>query len=144
MLTTIVSPNNCPESAFLFLREIDDPGTVDAPDTDTADETGTDTEKLLLCRQCRAVVTSNQHAFEINGNHLHTFFNPAGIVYEVRCFKQAKGCAHHGHPTDEFSWFKGYTWRYALCSTCLIHLGWFFTSPENSFFGLIKSKLVDE
>jgi hypothetical protein len=142
-LTTIEHSSYQPENSGFFFREKRKPGTVDASDTDTVDKIGTDSEKALLCAQCRAVVTSHQHAVTVNGNHLHAFFNPAGIIYEIRCFKQAKGCTVHGHPTDEFSWFTGYTWRYALCAGCLAHLGWMFESGGNAFFGLIQSKLID-
>jgi len=142
-LTTTASPNRHPEFPELFCREKKKPGAGEAPETDTTDQTDTDSEKALLCRKCRAAVTSNSYAVAVNGNHHHTFFNPAGIIYEVRCFNRAKGCAVHGQPTDEFSWFKGYVWRFALCATCLDHLGWIFDSGEKSFFGLIASKLID-
>ena len=143
MLTTIVSPNICPEYSPFFYREKNEPVEIDAPETDTSDEVETDAEKGLVCRKCRAHVTENRHAVAINGNHLHTFFNPAGIVFEIRCFSQARGCVVHGEATGEFSWFAGYVWRYALCGNCLAHLGWKYESRENSFFGLIKDKLVD-
>ncbi|MDW7774180.1 MAG: cereblon family protein [Desulfobulbaceae bacterium] len=127
----------------IFCREINQPGASDTPETDVTDNTAADSEKSLLCRQCRAVIASRRDAVVINGNHLHAFFNPAGIIFEIRCFKQAAGCTVHGHPTDEFSWFQGYVWRYALCATCLIHLGWIFDSSEKFFFGLISDKLVE-
>lgn len=73
---------------------------------------------------------------------MHTFFNPVGIVYEICCFSDAPGCTVFGKPTDEFTWFPGYTWEYSVCGTCSDHLGWFYNSSESSFYGLINSKLV--
>lgn len=143
MSITIESPDIYPENPLLFFREEDVPAEVDVPETDATDETDADVEKGLVCRKCRAHVTESRHAVAINGNHLHTFFNPAGIVFEIRCFSQAKGCAVHGEATGEFSWFAGYVWRYALCGNCLAHLGWKYESGENTFFGLIQDKLVD-
>lgn len=143
MLTTIESPDRQPAADGLLCREELAPGAVDTPETDTVEDTGADTGKSLLCRQCRAVITSRRYAVAINGNHLHTFFNPAGIIYEIRCFRQAQGCDIHGRPTEEFSWFAGYAWRYALCSACRVHLGWMFESAEHIFFGLIDSRLID-
>jgi hypothetical protein len=127
----------------LFCREKTTPGTVDTPETDTVGDAAIDSEKSLLCRQCKSPVTSKRYAVAINGNHLHTFFNPAGVIYEIRCFKQAEGCTVYGQPTDEFTWFKGYVWRYALCASCLVHLGWVFESGEKTFFGIINSKLIE-
>lgn len=143
MLTTIVNPHKRTAGRGYFCREKTEPRAVDTPDTVPADDTGADAEKALVCRQCRSVITSRRHAVAVDGNHLHTFFNPAGIIYEIRCFKQAGGCTVYGHPTDEFTWFSGYVWRYALCASCLIHLGWLFESGEKIFYGLINNKLVD-
>ena len=85
-----------------------------------------------------------RHATSVNGSHQHTFFNPAGVVYEINCYSQARGCVVHGLPTDEFSWFKGYVWQYAACITCQEHLGWFFSSSDTTFYGLIAGKLLAE
>lgn len=109
-----------------------------------ADQPADQTEKAVRCRACRAVVTSVNREIAIHGNYLHTLFNPAGIVYEIRCFSQAPGCVNHGQPTDEFTWFAGYTWQYSLCAACLDHLGWFYTSSAGFFFGLIDSRLIVE
>ncbi len=114
------------------------------PDSSPADEPESETEKAVLCRSCRAVITGLNREIPIHGKHLHTFFNPAGIVYEIRCFSQASGCMNHGPPTDEFTWFAGYTWQYTVCATCRDHLGWFYNSSADCFFGLINSKLIVE
>ena len=101
----------------------------------------------LICSNCSAAITSRQEAVSINGQHEHAFFNPAGIAFEVRCFSRADGCLVRGKPTTDFSWFDGRYWQYASCATCLIHLGWLFTSNEEdggtgSFFGLIGDRLI--
>jgi len=141
-LTTIENPISRPAVSGLICREKGQPAAGDTPEIDTADDADAAIEKALLCRQCRSVITSRRYAISVDGNHVHAFFNPAGIIFEIRCFKQAEGCTVQGEPTDEFSWFKGYVWRYALCATCLIHLGWLFDSGETFFFGLIDNKLV--
>ncbi|GAB4335496.1 MAG: hypothetical protein Kow0089_05240 [Desulfobulbaceae bacterium] len=88
------------------------------------------------------MITTAGQAVSRNERHEHTFFNPAGIIYEIRCFAAAPGCRVHGRPTGEFTWFPGYTWQYALCATCGDHLGWYFSSGESGFFGLISPKLI--
>ncbi len=98
--------------------------------------------KTLLCSTCSAVITEQRHAFSINGGHEHTFFNPAGIAFEVRCFLLAPGCLVQGKASTDFSWFDGYRWQYATCGNCLTHLGWFFIARKHSFFSLICNKLL--
>ena len=98
-------------------------------------------EQALLCATCSAPVTYENQAIEISGSHYHTFFNPSGIVFELRCFQQAQGAAAQGDPSAEFTWFPGFRWQIALCSTCHGHLGWRFTN-DSSFYGLIKDQLL--
>ncbi len=101
-------------------------------------------EAPLICSHCSAAITTSKQAISVNGQHEHAFFNPAGIAFEIRCFRQAPGCQIQDKPTTEFSWFDGYSWQYAGCTSCLAQLGWFFMSAENkdSFFGLITSKVI--
>jgi hypothetical protein len=79
-------------------------------------------------------------------------------VYRIGCFRQARGCAQAGEFTEEYSWFPGRAWRYALCSGCRTHLGWAFRAAgsapggtasaggaggtEAEFYGLILDRLV--
>jgi len=86
-------------------------------------------------------VSHRRQAVAINGRHEHAFFNPAGIAFEIRCFRQAPGTETQGDPTSDFSWFAGYRWQIALCTTCHTHLGWLFTG-SGSFYGLIASRLI--
>ena len=95
----------------------------------------------LRCRACGATITQRNQQIAVSGKHFHTFFNPAGIVYELGCFRRAPGCRVAGSPSSEFTWFAGYLWRYALCRGCATHLGWYFQG-EVPFFGLIVNRLV--
>jgi hypothetical protein len=92
---------------------------------------------------CSTPITSPEEAISKNGLHEHVFFNPTGIAFELRCFQHAKGCSLQGEPTTTYTWFAGYSWQYALCSTCLTHLGWKFLSDSDSFWGLIGNRLVE-
>ena len=98
-------------------------------------------KQMLRCLVCRSIVTEQAQAIRIDGRHEHAFFNPAGIAYELRCFRQAPGALAQGTPTAEFSWFAGHRWQIALCAVCQSHLGWLFTGPS-SFFGLIGNRLI--
>ena len=102
-----------------------------------------DEDEFFLCGQCLQIITSTVERVKINEKHLHTFANPHGIIYEIGCFKTAIGCGYTGPVTAEWSWFDGFSWKIALCSKCLIHLGWFFISNANeSFNGLIINRLI--
>lgn len=103
-----------------------------------------DKKSFIFCRNCGHIVSSTDQRVEINGAHTHTFRNPAGIVYRIGCFGLAPGCLNFGDPTEEFSWFPGYTWVYANCLNCFNHLGWFYQSGERHFHGLILNHLTFE
>lgn len=97
----------------------------------------------ILCRACGSVVTGRNEKIAVSGSHAHTFFNPVGIVFELGCFRRAPGCRITGGATSEFTWFAGYVWRFALCSNCQAHLGWFFEGRDSTFFGLILASLQE-
>jgi len=140
-LPTIALPGTLPDSGR-WCREGKDPLRTDLPETVAADQPVADPEEAILCSTCRAQVTERRQAVSVRGTHIHTFFNPAGIIYEICCFSRAEGCAVYGESTAEFSWFAGSRWQYAVCATCQAHLGWFFTLPASSFFGLIRNRLL--
>ncbi len=100
--------------------------------------------RALLCKMCGHAITRTEAATEVSGKHLHTFFNPAGLLFEIGCFAVAPGCHNEGQPTDFFSWFLGCLWRYSFCGRCYSHLGWQFL-PKNAppFWGLIQNLLVE-
>ena len=109
-----------------------------------AEEAAPDEEPYILCRQCRQALTTPSDRIALQGSHQHTFANPHGSVFEVGCFKTARGCGYEGSPTNEFSWFAGYSWRVCFCSMCLTHLGWLFISGGgNMFHGLILDRLIE-
>lgn len=97
-------------------------------------------DRALHCAVCAHEITRQRQAVTVNGRHEHAFFNPAGIAFEIRCFRGAPGAAPQGEPTGEFTWFAGYRWQIALCTACQAHLGWLFTNGS-SFYGLIGSRL---
>ncbi|MCK4836556.1 MAG: hypothetical protein KAT17_07955 [Candidatus Aminicenantes bacterium] len=97
----------------------------------------------ILCRTCKNKISAIDKMIEIDGKHKHTFKNPIGIAFEIGCFLTASGCTVLGTPTLEHSWFSGLSWNFALCSHCFSHLGWYFQSSKESFFGLILENLIE-
>jgi len=99
--------------------------------------------EYIFCRQCLKVISSPDERIEVQGAHQHTFANPHGIIFEIGCFRTAEGCNYTGPSTEEFSWFKGFSWRVAICSRCLLQVGWIFSSVDtDSFNGLILNRLI--
>ncbi|MEE4240554.1 MAG: cereblon family protein [Desulfopila sp.] len=117
-------------------------GTSSKIDIADRAEENEEAERGLLCGFCSHLITYPKYSIAINGEHHHTFFNPAGIVYEIGCFSSAEGCSLHGPPTGDFTWFAGYVWRLALCASCFAHLGWSFGSDGGMFYGLIRKNLA--
>ncbi|SDL10713.1 hypothetical protein SAMN05660337_2105 [Maridesulfovibrio ferrireducens] len=98
-------------------------------------------EQFIICKECEHKLTKPTFAIQVNDSHEHSFFNPHGYVFQLRCFSNASGCLTEGPPSSEFTWFSGYSWQITFCGKCFSHLGWKFTSDSNSFFGLIKDKI---
>ncbi|MBW1989216.1 MAG: hypothetical protein JRI97_06685 [Deltaproteobacteria bacterium] len=98
----------------------------------------------ILCGSCGGVVTSRSQRVERHGSHKHTFFNPAGLVFTIGCFRQSAGVSAVGPATAEFTWFPGYDWQVGLCRKCFAHLGWRFSaSSGDAFFGLILDRITE-
>jgi hypothetical protein len=98
---------------------------------------------FVLCRFCRAPITTRRDELVIGEAHQHRFINPAGSQFLIGCYRLAPGCDISGLAMEEYCWFEGYLWQYASCTDCGEHLGWFYQSGEsNQFFGLIIDKLV--
>ena len=99
-------------------------------------------KKTILCRECLNIITEPEEKIIINGSHTHSFANPHGLVFQIGCFGAAKGCVFDGFFSDEFTWFKGYSWKVAVCKKCGSHMGWKFNSPASGFAGLILDNLI--
>lgn len=101
-------------------------------------------ERWLLCKFCRQKITSADKAIQINYRHCHTYSNPAGTRFRIGCFSTASGCQHQSPPTEEFTWFKGFSWQVALCANCLTQMGWYYqAATAASFYGLILDYLIE-
>jgi hypothetical protein len=98
-------------------------------------------DENLYCFICGQIITQTHNSIPVEGAHKHTFTNPGGYLFEIGCFREAQGCEQAGEFTDFYSWFDGYAWRYAVCRSCRVHLGWVYRGPD-TFFGLVLNRLV--
>jgi len=110
------------------------------------DDATTDKNNLLFCVQCSTAIGRTSDAIDVNGAHQHFCTNPHGIDFDVCCYSQALGCNISGQPTGADSWFPGYTWRFATCSGCNVHLGWLFerAAGQDHFYGLVRERIQTE
>jgi hypothetical protein len=119
----------------------------DKPENRTTekDQSREQEDKNIYCAICGFPLTTVNERFAMNGACEHTFTNPHGYVYTIICFRSAPGVLHAGEETEEFTWFKGYSWCYGLCRQCTSHLGWIYIAKNsNRFYGLIKERLSRE
>ena len=109
--------------------------STDVENDETAEE-----NKKLYCTFCKTHVTDVAAGISINGQHTHTFSNPAGYAYTINCYESAPGCLNIGEGTHQFTWFKGYEWQIAICHACKEQLGWFFSNGQQ-FYALIADHI---
>lgn len=101
-------------------------------------------ERAIVCAKCKHPITSERHAIEAFGSHLHDRVNPAGIAFRLRLFDGAQGASSVGPWRDEFPWFPKQRWRVVLCGGCFDHIGWCFSGDGASlFWGLIADAIED-
>jgi|Deesub1362A_J573_1020465.scaffolds.fasta_scaffold00169_42 hypothetical protein len=98
--------------------------------------------QAVLCKTCKNIITLPAHNITVNGEYIHEFTNPEGVTYRISCFSSASGCMVHGIPVMDHTWFEGFSWSISLCSNCFTHLGWYYKSDDQSFFGLIVDRLL--
>jgi hypothetical protein len=91
------------------------------------------------CAACGHGLAPEHAAIAQGGSHRHTFVNPAGHEYTLRCFAEAPGARSVGEESTFWTWFPGFAWRLAACAACGAHVGWSFRSGEGGFWGLIVS-----
>jgi hypothetical protein len=99
-------------------------------------------ENCIVCINCGNIITSPECIILVNGHHTHTFSNPEGFIYDIGCFSLAEGCVVYGEPTLDHTWFDGFSWSFSTCSSCLVHLGWYYERKDEIFFGLILDLLA--
>ncbi len=112
----------------------------------TAERTA-DEKRPILCRRCRQEVSDRSLLFSMGDAGVRRVFsNPYGLLLEIVTVLDARGLTLVSLPTTEFTWFPGYAWEVAMCSTCGVQLGWRFlavaASEPERFFGLLTSAIV--
>ncbi|MGM0574388.1 MAG: cereblon family protein [Myxococcota bacterium] len=102
---------------------------------------GPEPRRTVVCASCEHRLTEGAARIEVDGEHAHSFVNPHGLVFDVRCFARADGVQGMGALEHYWSWFPGYGWRVACCAGCGRHVGWLFERGGDAFAGLIDDRI---
>jgi hypothetical protein len=98
-------------------------------------------DRWLRCTSCGHAIAPEKARIDVDGKHVHTFVNPQGHEYTIRCFADAPGCSGAGEESTFWTWFAGFAWRAAICASCAAHVGWSFRSSATAFLGLIVERV---
>ena len=102
----------------------------------------TSTEAWLRCTACGHAIARPASRMSVDGKHVHSFVNPAGLAFTIACLADAPGCEASGQESTFFTWFPGHAWRIALCGGCGAHVGWSFRRDAAGFWGLIVERVA--
>ena len=100
-----------------------------------------DDKGYIYCGICSNVIGRKDDRMEVEGSFQHRLTNPAGITFDLGCFRDALGSTLSGERQAADSWFPGFLWRYAACAECSEHLGWYFDNADAFFYGLILDRI---
>ena len=103
--------------------------------------------KAYRCLACNSVITYSDRLVAVSDTKRHRFTNPAGVICDFLTFSSCPGAATFGDPTDEYSWFPGYSWSFALCQNCSNHLGWHYRAASKlpelpEFWGILIHRVL--
>ena len=79
----------------------------------------------------------------VNSNHV----NPGGYTFTVTTALRCSNLMIVSRPSPEFSWFEGYCWEIIVCGKCGNHVGWRFSTNDQSrkpkaFYGLKSDSYI--
>jgi len=98
-------------------------------------------KKAYYCSVCKKLKANEKDKCLRNGVFTHHFINPSNNHFHIVTLSSVHDISLHGAATDECTWFAGFSWQFCYCLTCETHLGWYFESSKNQFFGLILNLL---
>lgn len=102
------------------------------------------TVRIIYCVSCGTPLALASDAIIVAGQHEHSFINPEGYLYRIRCFAEVRNVLTLGEPSSKFSWFPGHTWVILQCVACCVHVGWQFDGGAARFYALIADKIADD
>ncbi|CAH8471533.1 unnamed protein product [Schistosoma rodhaini] len=109
-----------------------------------------DLSTACVCSSCDANITSNQYIICLaQEGSSQTYINPSGILHDIVTVSQVTPNSVNliGEASAEYSWFPGYSWTIANCSSCYQHMGWLFKALNDQlrprkFWGIRRQTVV--
>ena len=103
--------------------------------------------KVYRCSACNSVISGPDRLVAVSGAKRHWFTNPVGVLCDFFTFLSCPGAVAFGEPTEEHSWFPGYSWSFALCQGCGNHLGWHYKAASGweevpEFWGILVHQVL--
>lgn len=103
--------------------------------------------RAYQCSSCQGLIATSDRLLSIDGKHLHSFVNPAGVECRFYTFASSPGAAARGPATKEYTWFPGYRWSLAFCRACGQHLGWHYEAVSDQvkpaeYWGILITHLL--
>ncbi|KAK4472638.1 hypothetical protein MN116_003872 [Schistosoma mekongi] len=103
-----------------------------------------------VCASCDANITSSQYIVCLaQEGSSQTYVNQSGVLHDIVTVSQITPNSINliGEATAEYSWFPGYSWTIANCSSCYQHMGWLFTALNDhlrprKFWGIRRQTVV--
>jgi len=114
---------------------------LDSKLKEIVEDEANDRRSFVYCAMCSNVLARAEDRIEVSGSHAHQFTNPFDVEFHIGCYSDALGCSISGQRVAADTWFPGFQWRYAHCSECHRHLGWYFDQAEVFFYGLILDRI---
>ena len=104
---------------------------------------------VLGCARCSSVVSHSQDLLHRTDEGCSGLFvNQHGWIHDMITTSsiEIESVSFSGLPTEEFTWFKGYSWQIFGCRKCGLHLGWRYTSRDEKavpliFYGLRRQSI---
>ncbi|CAM6036740.1 unnamed protein product [Sphagnum compactum] len=103
----------------------------------------------LQCKGCLALIARRSDMLVMSADGpISAYVNAHGYVHETLTLSKVRGLRLTGEPQTANSWFPGYAWVLAACSTCTEHMGWRFTAVSKetrprAFWGIRRSQLAE-
>ncbi|XP_044979326.1 protein cereblon-like isoform X1 [Hordeum vulgare subsp. vulgare] len=104
---------------------------------------------LIKCGYCKSEIAKHSDVVVMSSDGpLGTYVNNHGYVHATITVNNATGLDIEGDPTEEHSWFPGYAWTIASCSSCDSNIGWLFTATKRYlhpkfFWGIRSCQIAD-
>lgn len=115
--------------------------------TSSLEKIGGNGSKAYRCVACGGLIVFSDQFLVVEGRTRHVFTNPAGVECDFYTLSSCQGAVAAGEAIEADTWFSGYTWRFAFCSYCGQHLGWYYESISElrrplAFWGILVSQLI--